>query len=109
MKNNIIFLFQYVAYDRQENHDLYDISKVDMFFAMLDIDNDLKLKVYNRIAAIIQLGNIEFEESSTISCQVSTSTRIYLIYAAQLLNVDEKCLEASMLFRTLDVKGTELK
>lgn len=85
---------------------MHDISKIDQLFSILDINDDLKMKVYVRIAAIIHLGNIVFEEEEETSlCQITVSTRIHLNYAAWLLKINEKCLESSLLTRKLTVNG----
>lgn len=60
------------------------------------------------LAAILNLGNVNFEEGiSTGKSQIVESTKIHLCYAAKLLEIDEKVLETSLLTREMEIPGSD--
>lgn len=86
-----------------------DIQAVDNAFSDIGVFNDEKSKIYKVLAAILNLGNVDFEEStiSTGEIQIVERTKIHLCYAAKLLQIDEKVLRTSLLTREIDIPGSD--
>lgn len=86
-----------------------NISKINSLFSMISIDDDMRTNIYKRIAAIIHLNVILFDENSSGLCEISASTKTHLNYAAELLHIDTTFLETSLLVRILAVNGTNIE
>lgn len=72
---------------------------------MLD---DERSKIYKVLAAILHLGNIDFEgDVLTEKSRIIESTAIHLSYAAQLLEIGEEILKKSLLTRKMEVPGSD--
>lgn len=83
------------------------IQAVDNAFSDIGVSNDEKSKIYKVLAAILNLGNVDFEEDiSTGKSQVVEITQIHLCYAAKLLEIDAKVLETSLLTREMEIPGS---
>lgn len=64
------------------------------------------MRIYKILAAILHLGNVDFEGSSMEEeLKVSINTKNHFEYASQLLNVEPKLLERSLLMREIEVDG----
>lgn len=64
---------------------------VDENLSRLGFTINNKTKIYTILAAILNLGNIEFESLiDDDSCNVTTPSQIYLCNAAALLGVTER-------------------
>lgn len=62
------------------------------------------------LAAILNLGNIQFESlSNDDGCNIETASRIYLCNAAALLGADEGDLEEGLTSRTLELASQKIK
>lgn len=69
-----------------------------------------KLSVYKILAAILNLGNIQFESlTDDDSCNVTIASRIYLCKTAALLGVDERELADGLTSRTLEMGNQRIK
>lgn len=61
--------------------------------------------VYEWIAAILHLGNIEIEEGDSGYSDITKSSMIYLGHAASLLKIDEKILKDALLLSQVGHTG----
>lgn len=80
---------------------------IDKSLNLIGLSKDAKFSVYKLLAAILNLGNIEFVESSNGLC-VSDASKRFLNNVATLTKLTSIDLETSLLTRTIkDVRAIE--
>lgn len=82
-------------------------NRVDQILISLRITTNERNIIYNFIAAILHLGNIEFSDAD-FGAIIEETTKIHVTIAAQLLNVSSDELEKALLFRTIEVPGSNI-
>ena len=65
--------------------------------------------VFGMAAAVLHLGNLQFEEEGEASSKITTSSRPSLEKACELLGLDEGKLSEAILTKTLIVNGKTIK
>ncbi len=83
--------------------DLGDFDKTLHAMEVLGMDTD---QVFGWLGAILNLGNVEFEEGENRAARVTTQSRDFLTMASELLEVQEAELEAAMCKKKLST-GSE--
>lgn len=82
---------------------------VDYTLDVMGIQENEKTGLYQLLAVIIHLGNIEFENSGNDdAAQISEKSKHHIGFAATLLNVSSDDLMNALLFRTIDVNGSTM-
>ncbi|XP_055308258.1 uncharacterized protein LOC129572340 [Sitodiplosis mosellana] len=66
------------------------------------------MQMYRILAAILHLGNIEFEEKLSEKCEISELSRVHLEQSARLLKIDENILKSALLTRSIIVNGSDI-
>lgn len=64
--------------------------------------------VYQRLAAILHLGEIEYEDGPDMQAQIVESFEQHVIIAAKLLNLPFDELKNALLYKVLSVGGTKI-
>lgn len=66
------------------------------------------MKIYKILAAILHLGNVIFEDNLLVDgCKIADRTAVHFRYAAQLLEIEQKQLEMSLLTRKMEINGAD--
>lgn len=87
-----------------------DFAKVDQILDSLHFAEDKKITVYKCIAAILHLGNIEFENNGTDGeTYVIGTTEPHIRIAADLLDLPSDELKNELLCHSMQVYGSPIK
>jgi len=91
--------------------DFKDFVNLEKGLADVGVGEEDKLEIFATIAAILHLGNIEFEESedSKAGCEVAESTLESLNISANLLNLDAGNLKLALTTRMMQSKSENLQ
>lgn len=80
---------------------------MDRALTSLSITKSERIVIYKFIAAILHLGNIEFD-GNDFECIVVEATEKHVCIAAKLLNLSPEDLKQAMLFRIIGVAGSNI-
>lgn len=94
--------------------DVEDFQILDKGLTHLGLSETEKVEIYSKVAAVLHLGNVTFEEipeDTRGGCMVSQSSEKSLIMASKLLGLDENELRQSLVSRVMQsarggLKGT---
>lgn len=94
--------------------DVEDFLELDKALARMDVEENDRLQIYTTVAAVLHLGNIEFEENPEDTrggCRVASSKEKSLLIAAKLLEIDPSELKQALVSRVMQsarggMKGT---
>lgn len=94
--------------------DVEDFMELDKALARMDVNESDRLQIYTTVAAVLHLGNIEFEdnpEDTRGGCRVAASKEKSLLIAAKLLEIDPSELKQALVSRVMQsarggLKGT---
>lgn len=94
--------------------DYQDFKDLDSALARIGISSEERLQIYTTVAAVLHLGNIQFEdnpEDTRGGCRVAPSAEKSLKIASQLLEIDPMDLQQALESRVMQssrggVKGT---
>lgn len=77
---------------------------------MLGFTVEQKTIIYKSLSAILNIGNIEFQEMGiNEGCKVNTESRRFLFTAAIMLNLNEKELEEALTTYTRVTRNETIK
>lgn len=79
--------------------------KVDRILTNLRLDEKKKMMIYEFLASILHLCNVEFISVGS-KAEVSESSRVHIFSAAQLLKINAEDLEHSLLFHSIEVHNS---
>jgi myosin VI len=68
-----------------------------------------KFNIYNAVAVVLHLGNINFEddpESTKGGCKITSSTEVSSTITAEMLSIDQRDLRNALTTRVLMTKTT---
>lgn len=82
----------------------YSFNAVDLALSQLGFTEQKKFVVYELLASILHLGNIDLEEDCNNICRLKDSSKISFESSAKLLQVDAKILEQALFHRHLGGK-----
>lgn len=82
--------------------DYIGFQKFDQSLTKLGLVNDEKMKLYEAIAGILHLGNVNFEESGD-GCKISDWSELSLQLAASLFHVDKSQLRQLLITKEIIV------
>lgn len=82
-------------------------DKIDQILSSLGFTEDGRHVIYSHLAAILHLGNIEFEASDS-GAQINQSSKKHITIASKLMNISYEDIEESILYRTINVCGKEI-
>lgn len=95
--------------------DVEDFGRLHLALSRVGLTEDEKKSVYSVVAAVLHLGNVEFEEDTGPrgGCRVTPSSEPALATAAQLLGVDPGELRMALVSRLMQssrggIKGTAI-
>ncbi|XP_047022842.1 myosin heavy chain 95F isoform X1 [Helicoverpa zea] len=95
--------------------DVEDFERLNQALSRVGLSADEKLAVYKVVAAVLHLGNVEFEEDSGArgGCGVAPKSEPALQAAASLLGIDPAALRLSLVSRLMQssrggAKGTAI-
>lgn len=95
----------------RHNDDLTNFQNfeaVDKALFDIGVSNGERMKIYKSLAAILHLGNVIFEDNVLLNeCQIADHTANHFRYAAQLLEIEQKHLEMSLLTRKMEINGSD--
>lgn len=83
---------------------LVDNKLTALGFTLLD-----KQTIYMVLAAILNLGNIDFEENNNDGCFIRTESLKFLCSIAALLKIDESELKDALICHTRVVGNQQIK
>ncbi|XP_060526267.1 myosin heavy chain 95F isoform X2 [Cylas formicarius] len=94
--------------------DVDDFKELDMALSRLGMSDGERLQIYTTVAAVLHLGNIEFEdnpEDTKGGCRVAASKEKSLQMASKLLEIDPSELRQALVARVMQsarggLKGT---
>lgn len=90
--------------------DSAEFKEVDTAMNVLGFDDGHKKSVWNFVGAILNLGNVEFEEekanASVDSCVVSNKDQVKTV--AKLLHVTPEVLEKALITRSISTAGNNI-
>ncbi|KAG5872399.1 hypothetical protein JTB14_017420 [Gonioctena quinquepunctata] len=94
--------------------DVEDFLALDQALSCLGMTDSERLQIYTTVAAVLHLGNIEFEENPEDTrggCRVVSSKEKSLLIASKLLEIDPSELKQALVSRVMQssrggVKGT---
>lgn len=94
--------------------DVEDFTILDKALSRLGLSDNDKIQIYTTVAAVLHLGNVEFEdnpEDTRGGCRVSKSKEKSLKIASKLLGIDPSELMQALESRVMQssrggVKGT---
>ena len=92
--------------------DFNDFAELDQALSRIGLDADLRTDIYSLVAAVLHLGNINFEddpEDSKGGCRVSLETEKSLDIAAKLIGCDSFELRQAMTSKVMQSKGGGVK
>ena len=81
------------CYKAKTHNDEEEFADVEVGWKRMGIDPSERWSMYSLCAAVLHLGNIEFEAFGDTGSKVTARTKQYLQTAAKLLGVVEKGLE----------------
>ncbi|CAH0558642.1 unnamed protein product [Brassicogethes aeneus] len=84
--------------------DMEDFNKLDQALSRIGLNKCEKLQIYSTVAAVLHLGNIEFEddpEDTRGGCRVSTTNEKSLQIASHLLEIDSGDLRQALVSRVM--------
>ncbi|CAF0806431.1 unnamed protein product [Adineta steineri] len=89
--------------------DVNDFNQCDQSMTQMGLTEQNKLDIYSTVAAVLHLGNINFEddpESTKGGCRISYKTEQSLITTAEMLGLDQRDLRNALVTRILMTKTT---
>ncbi|KAJ8921386.1 hypothetical protein NQ315_003002 [Exocentrus adspersus] len=92
--------------------DIEDFLALDQALSRLGMSDGERLQIYVTVAAVLHLGNIEFEdnpEDTRGGCRVATSKERSLLMAAKLLEIDPSELRQALVARVMQSSRGGLK
>lgn len=82
-----------------------NFARIDHILSILGIAKNEKNAIYKLLAAILHLGNIQFEATDS-GAQVIESTEEHVTIASKLMDIFPDKLKEAILFRSIDVAGS---
>lgn len=89
--------------------DVNDFNECDQSMTQIGVSTQDKLNIYSTVAAVLHLGNINFEddpESTKGGCKITPATEKSLGTTAEMLGLDQRDLRNSLITRILMTKTT---
>jgi myosin-6 len=86
-----------------------DFNECDQSMDQMGLGKQDKFDIYNTVAAVLHLGNINFEddpESTKGGCKITATTEQSLIITAEMLGIDQRDLRNALITRILMTKTT---
>ncbi|XP_018568271.1 myosin heavy chain 95F isoform X2 [Anoplophora glabripennis] len=92
--------------------DMGDFTELDKALSRLGMSDGERLQIYTTVAAVLHLGNIEFEdnpEDTRGGCRVAASKEKSLIMSSKLLEIDPTELRQALVARVMQSSRGGLK
>ncbi|UJR27958.1 hypothetical protein I4U23_009216 [Adineta vaga] len=89
--------------------DVNDFNECDQSMTQMGLTEQEKLNIYSTVAAVLHLGNINFEddpESTKGGCKVTRTTEQSLTITGEMLGLDQRDLRNALITRILMTKTT---
>lgn len=81
--------------------DVEDLRRLQKTLTLFGLTTDRQRQLFEMVAAILHVGDIEFEEQADGACVVQSSSRPSLNFAAELLQVDSDSICQALLSRVV--------
>lgn len=81
--------------------DLLDFQRLQQTLGLFGLDEEKQKQLFGIVAAVLHVGDIEFEEQAEGSCTISAASATNLNYAAELLQVDSDSIRSALLSRVV--------
>lgn len=91
------------------NKYISDFESIDAALTTFGLDQATRTRVYKVLAAILQLGNIEFEVVNDNMSKISNNSQIAWQSAANLLSIDPPLLQTNLLNRTIRIGDSYIR
>lgn len=98
----IVYNSQFLPESSGSNHDFNTVNNIL-------IKLGLKSITYTVLSAILNLGNVQFEDNKDKKAEISSHTELFLNNASKLLNVSTLELKSSLLERIICVSNTNIR
>ncbi|CAF1462018.1 unnamed protein product [Adineta ricciae] len=89
--------------------DVNDFNECDQSMSQMGLTEQDKLNIYSTVAAVLHLGNINFEddpESTKGGCKITRTTEQSLTITGEMLGLDQRDLRNALITRILMTKTT---
>ena len=109
---NLIDAFQFQSQgplNDPQLDDLNDFNQCDQSMDHMGLAKQDKINIYSTVAAVLHLGNINFEddpESTKGGCQVTPTTEQSLVLTSAMLGLDARDLRNALTSRILMTRTT---
>jgi len=99
------FLNQSGCYKLQDVDDAKSYEELNIAMAVCTIDDDVKEGIFSVVSAVLQVGNLQFEDVDGESSKLSEKDKKTVTKIATLLQIAEKHVTEVVLTRQIVVKG----
>lgn len=89
-------------------NDVSGFKQVDQTFDSLKFTETKKMAIYQRLAVILHLGEIGFEDTFDMQTRIIESSEKHVILAAKLLKLSSEELKNALLYNIISVAGTDI-
>ena len=86
--------------------DVQMFDQLRLAMQVLSISEELSEGIFRVLAAILWIGNLEFEDSEQEAAKLKKKSRDIVVKAATLLGIPPEVMEKIALIRQITVKGT---
>ena len=86
--------------------DVQMFDQLRLAMQVLSISEELSEGIFRVLAAILWIGNLEFEDSEQEAAKLKKKSRDIVMKAATLLGIPPEVMEKIALIRQITVKGT---
>lgn len=88
----------------------HSFTQINQIFDSSRFEENEKNSIFERIAAILHLGHVEFTyNESSGEVEVTESSEIYISFASQLLNLRSSDLKDALIYRSIVVSGSDIR
>lgn len=102
--------FKYLSeyHQNADSNTFQEFGAINKALIDVELTAEARIKIYKILAAILHLGNVTFEENPSVDgSQIAESTANHFRYAAQLLGIQQRSLEISLLTRKMEITGSD--
>lgn len=85
-----------------------NFSRVDQIFNTLGLPENIKISIFQLLASILHLGNIEFKDTNDDQAQILEPFERNVEFASKLLNLTSEELKAALLFKWIKDNKSEI-
>lgn len=87
---------------------LKNFAKADRIFSTFGLTENIKITIFELLASVLHLGNIEFEDENDGQAKVLESFEKNLEFASKLMKVPLHDLKTVLLFKTMKDQKSDI-